>query len=156
MSLTFDLLTSKSNEIIYWSYPTNVWSFERFGQKDLELLIGNQLYEVLKDLVTRILSYWLETIFKEKVTVTLTFDLLTSKSLGVIYWSYPTTVWSFNYLVKGLSSYWSETTWSTEEQTDRPTDRQTDRPTDIWKAIYPLFLKGAHKNCGLIWKGHAC
>ena len=46
-------------------------------------------------------SYWLDTIFTLKVIVTLTFDFLTPKSIGLIYWLRQIYMWSLK--AKGQS-----------------------------------------------------
>ena len=51
------------------------------------------------------LSYHSETLFTFNDTVTLTFDPMTSKSIGVIYWSGPTSVKFKGPLVQGMLSY---------------------------------------------------
>ena len=43
-------------------------------------------------------SYWAETIFQPKVTVTLTFDPLTSYSIGTFHWTWPTCIPSMKFL----------------------------------------------------------
>ena len=118
MTLTFDLLTSKSIGVIYWSWPTCIPSMKILCPSVLQLLSGNKCdgcdldhcdldlwpsdlkinrghllvvtnlhikYEVpgpKQKLFISSLSLWP---FKLMVTVTLTLDVLTSKSIGVFY-----------------------------------------------------------------------
>jgi len=53
------------------------------------------------------LSYWAETVFTLWVTVTLTFDLLTSKSKEVFYSIRDTTLWSLKALAQRVLKLFS-------------------------------------------------
>ena len=78
--------------------------------------------------------------------LTLTFDLLTWKSIGIIYW--PRTIYlpSLKLLGKALLSYQLHKVKGyrhTDIQTDRPTDQPTDRQV---QSNMPSFFKGGHNN----------
>ena len=86
--VTFDIVTSKSIGVIYQSWPMSLWSFMVPG--------------------VSFLSYPPEIIFLFPVNhftalslVTLTFDLVTWKSIGVICQSWPMSLWSF--MIPGVS-----------------------------------------------------
>ena len=97
LTLTFDPLTSKSIGFICWSWLISLPSMRSLGQSVLKLLIGNRfsckghtdLDLWPTDLKIKFSCYWSETVFHVKVTLTLTFDQLTSKSIGFICWSWP-------------------------------------------------------------------
>ena len=78
----------------------------------------------------------------EKSDLTLTFDHLTWKSIGIIHSLRATPVISLVLIKWRIKRYWADNTWST--------DRQTDIPTDSCKTICPLF-QGGHKNGFVIW-----
>ena len=67
VTLTFDLVTSKSIGVIYWLGPT-----------------CETKYEVPRHNHSLVIE--LKPFFQLEVTMTLTFDLVTSKSIGVICW----------------------------------------------------------------------
>ena len=69
-----------------------------------------------------------------KVTVTFTFDRLTTKSVGIIYTPRRMSLPNLTNLGHSLSSYHPDKV--------RSTDRLTDPPTDICKALYPHFVEG--------------
>ena len=75
MTLTFDLLTSKSIGRILDSWWVSVWSFMIIGWLQSQLSSGNH--------------------FQITMRHDLTFDLLTSKSIGRILDSWWVSVWSF-------------------------------------------------------------
>jgi len=114
VSLTFDLLTPKSIGVFNSIRAITLWSLKAWAQRVLQLLSGNGFhssghcdldlwhtdpkvkrgillnkglspYEVWRLWVKGYLSYWAETVFTLWVTVTLTFDILTPKSIGVFY-----------------------------------------------------------------------
>ena len=72
--------------------------------------------------------------------LTLTFDLLTWKSIGIIY--SPRTIYLPSLKLLGQSVIELSVA-----QGFRDTDIQTDRPTDRCKAISPPFSKGGIKSC---------
>ena len=49
MTLTFDLLTSKSIGVIYYLRPIHMWSLKTIGQCVLKLLVGNHFCDVDDD-----------------------------------------------------------------------------------------------------------
>ena len=89
------------------------------------------------------MSYHPETILLFLVTVTLTFDLVTSKSIGVICQSWSMYLWSF--LILGLSVL-------ELSSGNHLVDGRTYWQTDMYKTIYPLFFKGGHKKQKLYQK----
>ena len=122
VTLTFDLLTLKSIGIFYSIRAITLWSLKALGQRVLELLSGNGFHSSghcdldlwhtdpkinrtiflnkgynpmkfqgsgLKG--TQVIE---RKLFSLRVTVTLTFDLLTPKSKGVFYLIRAITLWS--------------------------------------------------------------
>jgi len=82
-------------------------------------------------------SHCVNTVF---VTVTLTFDLVTWKSIGVICESW--SIYLLSFMILGISVLELS---SGNHSVDGPTDRRTD----MCKTIYPLFFEGGHKYLGL-------
>ena len=80
--------------------------------------------------------------------LTLTFDRLTLKSIGIIY--SPRTIYLASLKLLGQSVIELSVAQGEGRPTYRPTDRRTDRPTDrqtdMCKAIYPAFSKGGGHN----------
>jgi len=66
----------------------------------------------LKALTQRVLDYWAETVFTLWVTVTLTFDLLTPKSIGFFYSIRATALWSLKALAQRVFKFWAETVFT--------------------------------------------
>jgi len=52
--------------------------------------MGLANYDTNYGVPEHVLSYWADTFCMLQANVTLTFNLLTQKSLGVIFWSWPT------------------------------------------------------------------
>jgi len=127
VTLTFDRLTPKSIGVFYSIRATTLWRLKGLAQRVLKLLSGNgfhslghcdlnlwptdpkinrgfllnQGYHPMKFerlWVKGYSSYSAETDFILRVTVTLTFDLLTPKSIGVFYLIRAITLWSLNAL----------------------------------------------------------
>ena len=69
VTLTFDLMTTKSVSVIYWPWPIFLPITMTVTHKLSTILSGHG--------------------FCIKSTVTLTFDLVTSKFIGIIYWPWP-------------------------------------------------------------------
>jgi len=86
------------------------------------------------------LSYHSKTILLFRVTVTLTFDQVTSKSIGLICESWSMFLWSFMILGPSVLELSSDN-HLVDGQTDRQTDRPTDRPTCA-KQYTPFSSKG--------------
>jgi len=76
--------------------------------------------------------------------VTLTFDQVTSNTIGVYYVSWPTTTTNFKIQGRTIHQLLIGNHWSVGRSTDRQTDQQTDRQTD-WptcaKQYTPIFFK---------------
>jgi len=96
VTLTFDLVTSKSIGVIYQSWPMSLWSFMIQGVSVLELSSGNHF-----PISSQPFYCFRSTILLLQVTVTLTFDLVTWKSIGVICRSWPMYLW--NFMIPGIS-----------------------------------------------------
>ena len=98
-------------------------------------------YEVWRLWLKGYSGYWAETDFTLRVTVTLTFDLLTPKSIGVFYSIRAITLWSLKALGQRVLELLSgNEVW----QTDRRTDGQTDRRTRQKQYVSPRG--GRHNN----------
>ena len=70
-------------------------------------------------LVKGYLRYWAETVFTLRAPVTLTFDLLTPKSIGFFYSIKAITLWSLNALVQTvLQLLRGNQVWQTDRWTD--------------------------------------
>ena len=80
-------------------------------------------------------SYWGKTIFQLKVTVTLTFDLLTSYSIGVVfYWSCPSCIPSMKFLGPSILQLLSGNHFSHKSHCDLTAQGHCDlafRPTEL-------------------------
>jgi len=126
VTLTFDLLTPKSKGVFYLIRAITVWSLKVLDQRVLELLSGNGFHSSGRcDLylwstdpkISRVILLnkgyhpmkfegsglkGTQVIERKRfsllVTVTLTFDLLTPKSIGVFYWIRAITLWSLKAL----------------------------------------------------------
>ena len=75
-------------------------------------------------------SYWSETVFQLKVTLTLTFDRPTSKSIGFICWSWPTSLPSLRSLGPSVLKLLIGNRFSAKGHTDLdlwPTDLKINR-----------------------------
>ena len=137
VTLTFDLVTSKSIGVICQSWPMSLWSFMIPGVSVLELSSGNHFpissqpfycfshcdldlwpsdlkinrghLPVMTNVPMKFRDprpkrSWViirKPFYCFQVTVTLTFDLVTWKSIGVICQSWPMSLWSF--MIPGLS-----------------------------------------------------
>ena len=84
--------------------------------------------------------------------MTLTFDLLTPKSIGHILDSWGASVWSFM-IIGGLQSQLSSGNHFQTSVTDRQTDRQTDGQTDGQTECKPIVPSG-FTGGGLITMRH--
>ena len=122
-------------EYVFWHCDLDLWPSDlKVNRGHLRVII----YVPMKfhDPRHKFLSYHPETILLFWVTVTLTFDLVTSKSIGVICESWSMYLWSFMILGKivlGLSSG------------NHLVDRHMDIRTDMCKTINLLFFGGGHK-----------
>ncbi len=130
-----------------------LWSFMILGVSVLELSSGNHLVgtETPRHQFIIWSANFLLNYIQERVTVALTLDLVTSKSIGVIRQSWSMYQWSFMILgvsVIELSSGNHQVNGPTDRSTDRPTyrptDGQTDGPTDrhVQNNIPPLLRWG--------------
>jgi len=84
-------------------------------------------------------------IFTKVTHVTLTFDLVNPKSLGVLSSLRPIKMWH----MKALKSKGFKIMIGNHlvyRRTDRHTDIPTDRLTGISKTICPLFFEGGHNK----------
>ena len=117
LTLTFDGLISKSIGIIY-THEINVCA--KFDEHRSILCLNIMLTRF--GLYIKIMT----------VTVTLTFDRLTSKSIEIIYTPTPISVPILQTSINSGSSYHLDKVWS------------TDGPTNMSKAIYPYFVEGGH------------
>ena len=176
-TLTFDLLTWRSIGVIYSSRTIYIPSLKLLRQSILELSVA-QGELTWHDLWPWPLTYWpvfnrghllikdypptkFEASGAKRSWVisctrwsklawplTLTFDLLTWKSIGIIY--LPRTIYLPSLKLLGqiilelsvAQGYGIPTYRPTDIPTDIPTDRHTDIPTDRCKAICPSFFKG--------------
>jgi len=68
---TYDLLTPKSIEFFYSIRAITLWSLKALGQKVLELLSGNKVWQTDRRI------NWQGNYVTDRAHVTLTFDLLT-------------------------------------------------------------------------------
>jgi len=118
VTLTFDLVTSKFIGVIFWPWPIFLPSTMNVTYKLFKILSGHgfcikwycdldlwpshlKFYRdhllTMTNLATQVpwlsfinfLRYWADMVFALNGTVTLTFDLMTSKYIGVIYWPCP-------------------------------------------------------------------
>ena len=104
MTLTFDLLTSKSIGRILDSWWVSVWSFMIIGWLQSQLSSGNHF----------------------QITMRHDLDLWTPKSIGHILDSWGASVWSFM-IIGGLQSQLSSGNHFQTSVMDRQTDWRTDR-----------------------------
>jgi len=74
-----------------WPWPLTYWPQNQYGSFTQK---GLPPYEVWRLWPKGYSSFWAEMVFTLRVTVTLTFDLLTPKSIGVFYSIRATTPWS--------------------------------------------------------------
>ena len=124
MTLTFDLLTSKSIGRILDSWWVSVWSFMIIGWLQSQLSSGNHF----------------------QITMRHDLDLLTPKSIGHILDSWGASVWSFM-IIGGLQSQLSSGNHFQTSVTDRQTDWRTDWRTDRVQTYSPLrFHRWGTKN----------
>jgi len=115
VTLTFDRLTSKFVGLIYWPWPIFLPSRMTVTHKLFKILSRHVLcikcycdldlwpqnvqgsstdhdqpsYNVEWSSLINFSRYWADMVFALNATVTLTFDLVTSKCIGVIYWPWP-------------------------------------------------------------------
>ena len=84
----------------YLQYPLEVVLLQKYQNKFL--LVFFAFRQIVQNVVALSHSYAPETIFSNLCIVTLTFDLLTSKSIGHILDSWGVCMWSFMMIgVKG-------------------------------------------------------
>jgi len=91
-------------------------------------------------------SYWAETVFTLRVTVTLTFDLLTPKSIGVFYSKKAITLWSLKPLGQRVLELLSGNGFHSSGHCDfdlRPTDPKINRGLLLNKGYHPLKFEGS-------------
>ena len=161
MTLTFDLLTWISIGVISASRTTYLPSLKVLRQIILELSVaqGEVNWHDLWPWPFRIKDY-LHTKFEASEAkhswvisctrwinlawpLTLTFDLQTWKSIGIIY--LPRIIYLPSLKLLGQSILELSVAQGYGILTYRPTYLPTDIPTDRCKAICPSFFKGGHK-----------
>jgi hypothetical protein len=126
VTLTFDFVSQKLIWVFYSILPIILWSLNTAGQMELKLCSRNHNFQckdhcdpdlwtydakILRghvlDMAVHpinftavgwliIKCYWEETVFSYKVIVTLTFDLVTQKTIGVFYSIWTIILWSLN------------------------------------------------------------
>ena len=93
-------------------------------------------------------SYKAEIIFQPEVTVTLTFDLLTSYSIGVFYWSCPSCMSSIKFLGPSTPHFLSGNHFSAKGHCDLSTQGHCEldfRPTELkFNRDLPLGMTNLH------------
>jgi len=102
------------------------------------------LYEVWRLWVKGYLSYWAETDFTLRVTVTLTFDLLTTKSIGVFCSISAITLWSLKALGQSILELLSGNGFHSSGHCDLdlwPIDPKINMGLLIWSVITLWSLK---------------
>jgi hypothetical protein len=121
--LTIDIVTPKSIGVFYPILTIILWSLNTVGQMELNLCIRNNNFQCkdqcdpdvwpydpkinkghvlvlavhpIKFWSCRLIntSYWAETVFSFNVIVTLTFDFVTPKSIGVFHRIWIIILWS--------------------------------------------------------------
>ena len=148
------------------SWPTTIASLKNLGQTVWHLLIRNDFtskghsdldlwpsdnrghlvvrtnHHKFKDSRPNRLAVIDRKWFYNWRSVTLTFDLVTSKTIGVIFVSWPTTAASLKILDQTVHQLLIR-----NHLIYRQTYRQTDQPIDMCEAIYPnFFQKGGIKS----------
>jgi len=169
---TFDLLTPKSIGVFYLIRATTLWSLKALAQRVLKLLSGNgfhssghcdldlwptdpkinrglllnQGYHPMKFWVKGYLSYWAETVFTLWVTVTLIFDLLTPKSIGVFYSKRATILWSLKALAQRVLKLLSGNGFHSSSHCDLdllPTDPKIKSGLLLNQGYRPIKFEGS-------------
>ena len=131
VTLTLHPMTLKSIGVIYWSPPASMSSLRAMGAANVELSLGQAFHVqghcdldlwpknlnikrghllVISSLHIKFEGHGckqcrvitLTSFCAFKVTVTLTFDLMTSKSIGYVYWSSPTSKSSLRTISQGI------------------------------------------------------
>jgi hypothetical protein len=72
---------------LHSQYDLDLWPHDPKINRDSSTCQDQRTYKVREPTVHNLSRYWPETVFTSKVNVTLTFDLLTKKSKGIIKWS---------------------------------------------------------------------
>ena len=129
MTLTFDLLTPKSIGVFYLKRAITLWRLKALGQRVFELL-----------------SYWAKTDFTLRVTVTLTFDLLTPKAIGVFYLIRAITLWSLKSLCQRVLELLSGNGFHSSAHCDLylwPTDPKINRGLLFKKGYHSMKFEGS-------------
>ena len=91
-------------------------------------------------------SYWAETVFTLWVTVTLTFDLLTPKSIGVFYSIRAITLWSLKALGQRVLELLSGNGFYSSGHCDLdlwPTDPKINKGLLLNKGYHPVKFEGS-------------
>ena len=107
---------------------------------------GLSSYEVWRLWVKGYMRYWAETVFTLWVTVTLTFDLLTPKSIGVFYSIRATTLWSLKALAQRVLKLLSGNGFHSSSHCDLdlwPTDPKINRGLLPNKGYHPMKFEGS-------------
>jgi len=91
-------------------------------------------------------SYWAETVFTLRVTVTLTFDQLTPKSIGVFYSIRAITLWSLKALAQRILELLSGNGFHSLGHCDLdlwPTDPKINRGLLLNRGYHPMKFEGS-------------
>ena len=119
-------------ERVVWTWPLNMWPENQWRSSTYWAKHLHQVWfwssEGVKDIERT-------THLSRKSGLTLTFEHVTWKSIGIIY-SLRITPDVRYWSGEGFKRYWADNTWSTDRQTDRPTDRQLQNNM-------PPFSRGA-------------
>jgi len=175
VSLTFDLLTRISKDIFYSIRAIILWSLKALGQRLLELLSGNGFHssghsdldlwpndlkinrglllnkgyhpvKKLRPWVKGYSSYWAETDFTLRVTVTLTFNLLTPISIAIFKTIRAITLWSMKALGEKVLELLSGNGFQSLGHCDLdlwPTDPNINRGLLLNKCYQPIKFEGS-------------
>jgi len=126
-----------------WPWPLTYWSQYRTGSSTQ---YEQSPYEVWRLWVNGYLSYWAETDFTLRVTVTLTFDVLTPKSIGVFYLFRAITLWSLKALAQRVLKLLGGNGFHSLGHCDLdlwPTDPKIDRVYLCNKGYQPMKFEGS-------------
>jgi len=126
-----------------WPWPLTYWPQNQWGSSTQW---GLSPYEVWRLWVKRYSSYWAETDFTLRVTVTLTFDLLTPTSIGVFYSIRATTLWSLKALGQRVLKLLSRNGFHSSGHCDLdlwPTDPKINRDFLLNEGYHPMKFEGS-------------
>ena len=104
------------------------------------------MYEVWRLWLKGYSSYWAETVFTLRVTVTLTYDLLTPKSIGFLYLIRDITLWSLKALGQRVLELLSGNEFHSSGHCDIdlwPTDPKIKRGLLLKKRYHPMKFEGS-------------